>query len=75
MKEVSENITDQIKFAIVQCKITLDKLRKRVIEKGFPDRPSEIRFFKELKSAAYSKLLFYQAVFDLKASDRKPMSL
>ena len=38
MKEVSENVTDQMEFAIGHCKIALDKLWKRVIENEFPDR-------------------------------------
>lgn len=71
MKEVSENVTDQMEFAIGHCKIALDKMRKRVIAEGFPDRQSEIRFFKELKPAAYGKLLFYQAVFDLESKRQK----
>lgn len=71
MKEVSENVTDQMEFAIGHCKIALDKLRERVIAEGFPDFQSEIRFFKELKPAAYGKLLFYQAVFDLESKRQK----
>lgn len=71
IKNVSENVTDQMEYAIGQCKIALDKLRKRVTEKGFPDRQSEIRFFKSIKPEAYSKLLFYQAVFDLESKRQK----
>lgn len=71
IKDVSENVTDQMEYAIGQCKLTLDKLRKRVVEKGFPNRQSEIRFFKSIKPAAYSKLLFYQAVFDLESKRQK----
>jgi len=67
VKELSANVTDQMEFAIGRCKIALRKLRERVIEEGFPDRQSEIRFFKEIKSVAYGKLLFYQAVFDLES--------
>jgi hypothetical protein len=71
IKDVSENVTEQMEFAIGRCKVALDKLRKRVTEKGFPDRQSEIRFFKSIKPAAYSKLLFYHAVFDLESKRQK----
>lgn len=71
MKEVSENVTDQMEYAIGHCKVALDKLRKRVIAKGFPDRQSEIRFFKQIKPAAYGKLLFYRAVFDMESKRQK----
>lgn len=71
MKEVSENVTEQMEYAIGHCKVALDDLRKLVIEKGFPDRPSEIRFFKQIKPAAYSKLLFYRWVFDLESKQKK----
>ena len=36
MKEVSENVTDQMEFAIGHCKIALDKLR----ETGYSGRIS-----------------------------------
>ncbi|HBL77069.1 MAG: hypothetical protein A2W90_19140 [Bacteroidetes bacterium GWF2_42_66] len=71
IKDVSENVTDQMEFAIGQCKVALEKLRKRVLEKGFPDRQSEIRFFKEVKPAAYGKLMFYQLVFDIECKRKK----
>lgn len=71
MKDVSENVNEQIEYAIGHCKLALDQLRKLVIEKGFPDIESEIRFFKQIKPAAYGKLLFYSAVFELESSRLK----
>lgn len=71
MKDVSENVTDQMEYAIGHCKVALEDLRKLVIEKGFPDRQSEIRFFKQIKPAVYSKLLFYRFLFDLESKREK----
>ena len=71
MKDVSENVNEQIEYAIGHCKVALDQLRKMVVEKGFPDTESEIRFFKQIKPVAYGKLLFYSAVFELESSRLK----
>ncbi|MGV8094185.1 MAG: RteC domain-containing protein [Mangrovibacterium sp.] len=68
MKDVSVNVTEQIEYAIGHCKVALDQLRKRVVEKGFPDTGSEIRFFKQIKPAAYGKLLYYCAIFELESA-------
>ena len=68
MQDVSENVIDQIEFAIGHCKIALDKLRRLVDEKGFPDQHSEIKFFKHIKPAAYGKLLYYRTVFELESN-------
>lgn len=43
MKDESENVTDHMEFEIGHYKIALDKLRERVLEKGFPDSQSEIK--------------------------------
>jgi hypothetical protein len=69
--EVSENLSEQIEFAIGHCKVALDQMRKLVIKEGFPDKASEIHFFKEVKPLVYSKLLYYQAVFDLESTRQK----
>jgi len=71
MKEVSERVSEQIEYAIGHCKIALDRMRQLVIIEGFPDRNSEIYFFKKIKPAVYSKLLYYQAVFDLESKCQK----
>ena len=71
MKEVSERVSEQIEYAIGHCKIALDRMRQLVIIEGFPDRNSEIYFFKKIKPAGYSKLLYYQAVFDLESKRQK----
>jgi hypothetical protein len=71
IKEVSRDVTDRLEYAIGHCKVALDKLRKSVIEEGFADQKSEIRFFKQIKPAAYGKLLFYQAVFAIESKRRK----
>ena len=34
MKDVSENVNEQIEYAIGHCKVALDQLRKLVVEKG-----------------------------------------
>ncbi|MDP2338681.1 MAG: RteC domain-containing protein [Bacteroidota bacterium] len=71
MKEVSEKLPEQMEYAIGHCKIALDRMRELVIKEGFPDRKSEIYFFKKIKPAVYSKLLYYQAVFDLESKLQK----
>lgn len=69
--EVSENLSEQMEYAIGHCKVALDEMREIVIKEGFPDKKSEIRFFKEIKPRVYSKLLYYQAVFDLESTRQK----
>jgi len=71
MKNVSDKISDQMEYAIGHCKIALDRMRELVIKQGFPDQESEIYFFKKIKPAVYSKLLYYQAVFDLESKRQK----
>ena len=68
MKEVSENIPEQLEYAVGQCKVALDRMRKLVVIEGFPDQKSEIHFFKKLKPAVYSKLLYYRAVFEIESN-------
>ena len=67
MKEVSENVPEQMEFAIGRCKVALDHMREHVVKVGFSDPKSEIYFFKKIKPAVYSKLLYYQSVFDLES--------
>ena len=71
MKEVSENLSEQLEYAIGRCKVALDRLRKLVMKEGFPDQKSEIYFFKKIKPAVYSKLLYYRAVFELESKRQK----
>lgn len=71
MKEVSENAPEQLEYAIGLCKVALDRMRKLVIQEGFSDFKSEICFFKKIKPTAYSKLLYYQAVFDIESKRKK----
>jgi len=69
--EVSDNLSEQMEFALGHCKVALDELREIVIKEGFPDKESEIQFFKEIKPRVYSKLLYYQAVFDMESTRQK----
>ena len=68
MKEVSENIPKQMDYAIGHCKVALDRMRELVLKEGFPDQKSEIYFFKKIKPAVYSKLLYYRGVFDIETN-------
>jgi hypothetical protein len=63
----SESMLNTAKTAIRRCRIALVELRWIVINQGFPDITSEIRFFKEIKPMAYSRLLFYQSVFEIES--------
>ena len=68
MKVVSENIPEQLEHAVGQCKVALDRMRKLVVSEGFPDQKLEIYFFKKIKPAVYSKLLYYRAVFEIESN-------
>lgn len=63
----SESILNTAKSAIKRCRIALVELRWIVVNEGFPDVSSEIYFFKEIKTVAYSRLLFYQTVFEIES--------
>jgi len=66
-KEVSEKIFEQMEYAIGHCKAALCLMRERAVREGFPDKQSEILFFKKIKPSVYSKLLYYQSVFELES--------
>lgn len=68
MKEVSENVPEQLEYAVGQCKVALDRMRKLAVSEGFPDQMSEIYFFKKIKPAVYSKLLYYRAIFEIESN-------
>jgi len=63
----SESMLNTAKTAIKRCRIALVELRWIVVNQGFPDILSEIRFFKEIKPVAYSQLLFYQSIFEIES--------
>ena len=67
----SESMLNTAKSAIKRCRIALVELRWIVVNEGFPDIQSEIRFFKEIKTVAYSRLLFYQTVFEIESFRNK----
>lgn len=71
MKEVSESVPAQLEYAIGLCKVALDRIRKLVLGEGFPDQRSEIYFFKKIKPSVYSKLLYYQSLFDIESKRKK----
>ncbi len=49
MVEVLNDVSEQREYAIGLCKIALSRMRKLIIEEGFPDHKSEIYFFKKIK--------------------------
>lgn len=55
MNEVSESVPEQLEYAVGQCKVALDRMRKLVVSEGFPDQKLEIYFFKNIKPAVYWK--------------------
>lgn len=63
----SESMLNTAKSAIKRCRVALVELRWMVVNQGFPDIPSEIRFFKKIKPVAHSRLLFYQTVFEIES--------
>lgn len=66
--DVSENILKYSDRAIGHCKIALDKLCELVENEGFPDKESEILFFKRIKPSVFSRLLYFQGIFDLESN-------
>lgn len=66
-EQVSDQLQAQLEYAIGECKLALSQLRELVITKGFPDKRSEILFFKQIKPEVYSQLLYFQAVFELES--------
>lgn len=68
MKHVSESVPEQLEYAVGQCKVALDRMRKIVVSEGFLDQKLEIYFFKQIKPAVYSKLLYYRAVFEIESN-------
>lgn len=71
MKNVSEDLPEQLEYAIGQCKVALDRMRVLILKEEFPDQKAEILFFKKIKPAVYSKLLYYQKVFELESNRYK----
>lgn len=65
--DCSEMILVQVELAIGHCKKALEQIRELVIQEGFPDQESEIYFFKKLKPAVNSKLLYYLGIFDIQS--------
>ncbi len=63
----SDHVLNTTRQAIRRCQLALVKLRRMVLALGFPDQESEIRFFKEIKPLAYSRLLFYQSLFEIQS--------
>jgi len=63
----SNHVLNTTRQAMRRCQLALVKLRRMVLLRGFPDQPSEIRFFKEIKPSVCSKLVFYQAVFGMES--------
>ncbi|MGD9931977.1 MAG: RteC domain-containing protein [Mangrovibacterium sp.] len=66
--DVPENILQYSDRAIGHCKVALDRLRELVESEGFSDKESEILFFKKIKPSVFSKLLYFQKVFDLESN-------
>ena len=63
----SDHVLNTTKLGIRRCQLALVKLRRMVLARGFPDQESEIRFFKEIKPAVSSKLIYHQAVFGMES--------
>ena len=58
---------DAAGLSVGRCRAALVELKQLVLARGFPDKPSEIRFFKEIKPSVCSKLIYYRAVFELES--------
>lgn len=63
----SDHVLNTTKLAIGRCRAALVELRRMVIDHGFPSTQEEIFFFKKIKPVACSKLIYYQAVFEMES--------
>jgi hypothetical protein len=60
-----DNYLEQSKKAIVYCKDLLHQLQREVEQHGFADQDDEIHFFKNIKPALYSQLIYYHKVYNV----------
>jgi hypothetical protein len=65
MKDILENVPEQLGYVIGLFNSALDRLCELVNKEGFPGQRPKICFFKKIKSSVYSSLLYYQTVFGL----------
>jgi len=68
LRGVEESGNDIIKnheFIIRRCKEALRKLRDLILALGFPDKQSEIKFFKEIKPSIVSRMLYSKEVIKI----------
>ena len=70
LKNDYEDIFFVIEKAIGICTIVLLEMKDAVIRKDFPDKETEIHFFKYVKPGVYSRLIFYVKL--LRIETRKP---
>jgi hypothetical protein len=63
----SDHVLDTTKLAIRRCQMALVKLRRMVLDRGFPDQQSEIQFFKKIKPTVCSKFIYYQTVLGMES--------
>ncbi len=56
MNDVSQNVNEQIEYAIGHCKLALARLRKLVVERDFPTRVRD-PFFQTVKADCVWKLI------------------
>ena len=70
-EEISDNVLDRAEYAIGHCNVALRSMRQLVLDQGFPKIEDEIHFFKHIKPNVCSKLLYYQAVFEIESNRMK----
>lgn len=70
IETVQENILTSTEKEIALCRLSLLQMREWVLKEKFPDRETEVCFFKHLKPKVYGKLLFYMSIFEIEG--KKP---
>ena len=58
-QSVPSNVFEEIEMGILSSKETLNKLRTRILKKGFPSPEDESRFFKTIKPIPLGYLIYY----------------
>lgn len=59
------NVSQKAEASILIISAAISKLRKLVMEYGFPSAADEILFFKKLKPDVFSKLVYYTHTLEI----------
>ncbi|WP_336070123.1 RteC domain-containing protein [Mesoflavibacter sp. CH_XMU1404-2] len=72
LESENEDILEKAEEGILITKRALEQLRANVIKRKFKNVNDEIHFFKNLKPQVFSKLIYYQKIFNIES--KRPRS-